>query len=748
MASQAQSLDMGSVNRYQEQQYIDKMLAIEAQMGQVTSVSQFSDVQPTDWAYQALSNLVTKYGCVAGYPNGTFKGKQAMTRYEAAALLNACLDRVTEMTEQVKRLLKEFEKELAVLKAKVDGLETKVADLAATQFSTTTKLSGQTVFWLGAAKFDGANKGTSPVAQAANGIAESAAFGTASNTNAYATTSGGATYSLTTTPNTAVSGSTGSFTKAATWSGGTTASNIGVVGQAGKTLAGFVPGTAADFVNGLALSGLRNNGLGSLGFTDNTSIANGTNITPELMGAYANTTTNNGSTGPTLGGFVVSNKDMQNLIALGNASRAIKGAGPIKYSSNVNTNPYATYNAGTTNGGFTNTGTFTSPLNLSIAEYGTLSPAQQADPTVKSAARKFLKGLFGGSVTAGEAVSFNYDVRLSLNTSFTGKDLLRTRLRVGNFGQSVWSGSPYPSLGAETAYEEGSGANSMGVDRVFYQFPIGSNFTITAGPRVRQDDMLAVWPSQYPADTILDFFTYAGSPGTYTLNLGGGAGIWWADKGYSVSANYVAANAKNSDSSTGGIATDNSGGTGTVQLAYTATNWNLTAAYAYSQSGAYGYIPVGTNLAGNPFAGLASFDVNSLAISGWWKPNKVSWIPSISAGWGSNSYTAKKASEVWGVETNAKGDKAQSQSWYVGMQWADALIKGNTFGTAVGQPTFVTGNDGFMGTDESTFAWEIWYKFQVTDNISVTPAFFTVTNPAGSGSNNAYGGVLKTTFLF
>jgi carbohydrate-selective porin OprB len=100
------------------------------------------------------------------------------------------------------------------------------------------------------------------------------------------------------------------------------------------------------------------------------------------------------------------------------------------------------------------------------------------------------------------------------------------------------------------------------------------------------------------------------------------------------------------------------------------------------------------------------------------------------------------------VEANQKGANAQSQSWYVGLQWADALIKGNSFGTAVGQPTFVTGNDGFLGTDESTFAWEIWYKFQVTDNISVTPAFFTITNPAGTGSNNAYGGVLKTTFMF
>uniref|UniRef100_UPI0025D39B3B iron uptake porin n=1 Tax=Synechococcus sp. UW140 TaxID=368503 RepID=UPI0025D39B3B len=628
LASQAQSLDMGSVNRYQEQQYIDKMLAIEAQMGQVTSVSQFSDVQPTDWAYQALSNLVTKYGCVAGYPNGTFKGKQAMTRFEAAALLNACLDRVTEMTEQVKRLLKEFEKELAVLKAKVDGLETKVADLAATQFSTTTKLKGQTVFWLGTAKFDGANKGTSPLAQAGVGIANQTTFNDAVLTNAYSVTPGGASYSATGTPN----GNVTAFTKAATWTGGSGSAAIGVVGQPTASLGNYVG-------DNLAVAGLRSNPgapaggtgvTGTYGFLNN-ALPAGTVVTSDLVGVMANTIGNTSGAAPSIGGFVIDKKDMQNLVALGNASRAIKGGGLIRYSSNVATAPYTTV----TNkeaGGFTNAGAFNNPLDLSIAEYGTLSPLQQQNPTVKAAARKFLKDLIGGNVPTGEAVSFNYDVRLDLNTSFTGKDLLRTRLRVGNFGKSVWSGSPYPSLGAETAFEEGSGANSMGVDRVFYQFPIGSNFTITAGPRVRQDDMLAVWPSQYPADTILDFFTYAGSPGTYTLNLGGGAGIWWADKGYSVSANYVAANAKNSDSSTGGIATDNSGGTGTVQLAYTATNWNLTAAYAYSQSGAYGYIPVGTNLAGNPFAGLASFDVNSLAISGWWKPNKVSWIPSISAG--------------------------------------------------------------------------------------------------------------------
>ena len=66
-------------------------------MAQVTSVSQFSDVQPTDWAFQALQSLVERYGCIAGYPNGTYRGNRAMTRYEFAAGLNACLNRVNEL---------------------------------------------------------------------------------------------------------------------------------------------------------------------------------------------------------------------------------------------------------------------------------------------------------------------------------------------------------------------------------------------------------------------------------------------------------------------------------------------------------------------------------------------------------------------------------------------------------------------------------------------------------------------------
>jgi len=258
---------------------------------QVTGISQFDDVKPTDWAYQALSNLIERYGCVAGYPNGTFKGGQAITRFEAAALLNACLDRVTETTDQLKKLLNEFQKELAILKRRVDGLDAKVGKLEANQFSTTTKLSGLATFVVGGVGYSGS------------------AYNAAANT---------------------------------------------VRRRTGSPVTGV-----------------------------------------------------------------------------------------------------------------------------------------------------------------NENVTFNYDLQINLDTSFTGKDLLRTNLRAGNFGNSAFGGAPHGignSAELEIAFEEDSGADNVGIYKLFYQFPIGKQFTATVGARIGQEDMLALWPSVYPADTILNLFTVNGAP--------------------------------------------------------------------------------------------------------------------------------------------------------------------------------------------------------------------------------------------
>ncbi len=126
---------------------------------QVTSVSQLTDVKPTDWAFQALQSLVERYGCIVGYPDKTYRGNRALSRYEFAAGVNACLDRINELLAAatadlvrkedliaLQKLQEEFAAELAALRGQVDALEARTTTLEKQQFSTTTKLNGEVIF--------------------------------------------------------------------------------------------------------------------------------------------------------------------------------------------------------------------------------------------------------------------------------------------------------------------------------------------------------------------------------------------------------------------------------------------------------------------------------------------------------------------------------------------------------------------------------------------------------------------------
>jgi hypothetical protein len=526
LASHAANLDMAGVNRYASQE-------------QVTSITQFTDVRPGDWAFQALTNLIERYGCVAGYPNGSFKGGQALTRYEAAALLNACLDRVTEVTDELKKLIKEFEQELAVLRGRVDGLEAKVGELEATQFSTTTKLSGLATFVVGANAFSGS------------------AINTGANT----------------------------FNRA-----------------------------------------------------------------------------------------------------------------PNEFTGRPRT-----------------------PVPLP------------------------------------NATTFNYDLQLTFDTSFTGKDLLRSKLRAGNFGSSVFGGEPHALALAqlETAFEEdcGTGADCgdvVAIDKLYYQWPIGSGFTATLGARVGQEDMLALWPSVYPSDTILNVMTVNGAPAAYSKNLGAGAGLWWQNNGFSVSTNYVAANGDSGNPSVtaedggGGLGNRNSGATGSVQLGYQQEQWGLAAIWTYVQSETQ-FVPGTTPFTHSAIDHNSDAATSAWGLSAFWQPLRSGWLPSLSLGWGINSTTYSTS--------QPRGSLSTSQSWMVGLQWTDVFAKGNDFGFAVAQPVFATALTDGVTPNDGNYVWEWWYKFQVTDNISITPALIYLSRPLGQvtpagESFSQFGGLVKTSFSF
>lgn len=127
-------------------------------MSQITNVSQLRDVKPGDWAYEALRSLVERYNCIAGYPDSTFRGNRSLTRYEFAAGVNACLRQIEKLIAtatpnlvrredltNLQQLQEQFVLELTMLRGRVDSLQARTGELEATQFSTTTKLSGLTI---------------------------------------------------------------------------------------------------------------------------------------------------------------------------------------------------------------------------------------------------------------------------------------------------------------------------------------------------------------------------------------------------------------------------------------------------------------------------------------------------------------------------------------------------------------------------------------------------------------------------
>jgi len=554
MAANATELNINGVSDY-------------AETGeQVTSITQFSDVYPTDWAYQALSNLIERYGCVAGYPNGTYRGNRAMTRFEAAALLNACLDRVTEVTDELKRLMKEFEKELAILKGRVDGLEARVGELEATQFSTTTKLKGMTTFVTGAVTAGGDN-------------------------------------------------------------------------------------------------GRKNLGFGKGGFR----------------------------------------------------------GGADAYNS----------------------------------EFG--------------------------------AFTFNYDQRLKLDTSFTGKDLLVARLRAGNFekGKNAFAGGGVNLTALDIATDSGVSngiSNNVVLDRLFYKFPVGKEFTFVAGAVARNTESIALWPSVYNkgATKILDFTALMGTSGVYNKATGQLVGAYWkqsVDKGqnaFSVSVNYVADDGAGSDSNPneGGFLTDNSRANFLAQLGYAGPEWGVAFGYRYGQCDADSSFRRSTEFVkANNFNNSCTFvnnngvversgaSTNSYALNAYWQPQDPGFIPSISLGWGINQNS---------TSNKIGGSPVTSQSWLVGLKWDDVFLKGNDLGFAFGQPTFATGlescqkrKDCSSTPFDGNYAFELFYNFQVTDNIAITPAVFYLSRPLGQntknlvsdgtgydGQFNVFGGLIQTTFKF
>ena len=134
-------------------------------------------------------------------------------------------------------------------------------------------------------------------------------------------------------------------------------------------------------------------------------------------------------------------------------------------------------------------------------------------------------------------------------------------------------------------------------------------------------------------------------------------------------------------------------------------------------------------------AGLGNYSLRA-----YWTPAESDLIPSISTGFSTSSSIPE-------IPTDESDD--YFAKWYVGLNWNDEFITGNSFGVALGD----TGDTSkyTYAEDNPGFAFELFHKFQVTDNITVKPSISYLPKPFyqdEAGADYSFGGLVQTTFKF
>jgi len=338
--------------------------------------------------------------------------------------------------------------------------------------------------------------------------------------------------------------------------------------------------------------------------------------------------------------------------------------------------------------------------------------------------------------TSDETVRFHYSYTLNLNSSFTGDDNLYVRVKTGNHSGWMQDSNDGGYLSSAKA-----GGDTLKVDKIWYQFPVGDNHTVWVGPKIENYYMHAAAPSIYKP--VTKQFTLGGNGNAYGASTDTGAG--WAyvgDNGWSISSNIGTKSnstkkvydqdANGNDLSTysytnTGLLTNETKTSWATQVGYTEDQWSASLMINQKYNGwADGYYH--TN---NTEGSYGNGNFTAIGLRGWWSPEDTGTAaPSVSFGYDTTSYD--------GVSGSA-GDN--SNSWFVGLMWEDTATADDKIGLAFGQPTKMD-NEA-----RDPFAYELYYSYQANDSVTITPTIFGGTNRDG-GTEDVFGALVQTTFKF
>ncbi len=323
-------------------------------------------------------------------------------------------------------------------------------------------------------------------------------------------------------------------------------------------------------------------------------------------------------------------------------------------------------------------------------------------------------GGMGGMSIADEkdGTVWHYDTKLMFMTSFTGQDMLKTAVRIGNFGMM----EPFGMMGEARLDTAFSSSDSLELHKAYYQFPVGDDIQVTFGPKLRQDDLLGVWPSAYPSDGVLFVLNQAGANDTYSKKMGTGAGITWSYEKLVASVLFVSEDASNSSI---GFLADEGKDHITTQLAWVDERYTLAAAFTQSDNGRTDNSPDINDYSSFGVSGSYQFgDDYSLSGGMGWKNPENDDSPDTSM--------------------NKVED---GNTWSIGFLWNNALIEGNKFGFGIGTAETHIDDSGY----DDPLAWEVFYDFKANDSLTITPAIFVIEK---DGKDDVNGALVKTTFNF
>ena len=340
--------------------------------------------------------------------------------------------------------------------------------------------------------------------------------------------------------------------------------------------------------------------------------------------------------------------------------------------------------------------------------------------------------------TATEAIQGKYTYQMNLNSSFTGDDNLYVRIKTGNHTDFSVSKTYGTYLKSGNSF-----GDTLKVDKIWYEFPVGDNLTAWVGPKIENYYMHGATPSIYAP--VTKQFTLGGNGEAYGASTDTGAGIAFkADNGFSISSNVGTKSNTSTSGVNTGLLTDESKTSWATQVGYTKPNYSVSALVNVKSNGWSDTYYHTNGHGGTCKSGESCKNFTSVGLRGWWRPDDTGTaVPSVSVGFDTTSYE------------NATSATDESSAYFVGLNWADIITADDKIGFAFGKPT--TNEDEAIRTGSASgradqggdpLAFELYYSYKLNDSVTITPAVFGGIDRTGEKEHNHKGAILETTFKF